>query len=101
MMNSDHRIVVPGADVHAFTLNSPQTAVRFAARLTEVAAAGGTRPAVIQFTHADDTSRRTYLKGRAAVLRAPRSRARSGAPAALINAADRRGRWRSRTARAH
>ncbi len=33
---------VPGADVHAFTLNSPQIAARFAARLGEVAAAGGT-----------------------------------------------------------
>lgn len=33
---------VPGADAHAFTLGSPQTAVRFAARLEEVAAAGGT-----------------------------------------------------------
>lgn len=33
---------VPGADVHAFTLNSPQLATRFAARLREVAAAGGT-----------------------------------------------------------
>ncbi|MGH3241918.1 MAG: NAD(P)/FAD-dependent oxidoreductase [Spirillospora sp.] len=33
---------VPGADVHAFTLNSPQDAARFASRLDEVAAAGGT-----------------------------------------------------------
>ncbi|MEV6552005.1 FAD-dependent oxidoreductase [Streptomyces sp. NPDC051597] len=33
---------VPGADDHAFTLNSPEIADRFAARLTEVAAAGGT-----------------------------------------------------------
>lgn len=33
---------VPGADVHAFTLNSPEIAARFAERLTEVAAAGGT-----------------------------------------------------------
>ncbi|WP_258023870.1 NAD(P)/FAD-dependent oxidoreductase [Streptomyces bambusae] len=33
---------VPGADTHAYTLNSPETAGRFAARLTEVAAAGGT-----------------------------------------------------------
>jgi NADH dehydrogenase FAD-containing subunit len=33
---------VPGADDHAFTLNSPEIAGRFAARLTEVAAAGGT-----------------------------------------------------------
>ncbi|MEU8525332.1 FAD-dependent oxidoreductase [Streptomyces sp. NPDC048629] len=32
----------PGADAHAFTLNSPETAGRFAARLTELAAAGGT-----------------------------------------------------------
>ncbi|WP_207892117.1 NAD(P)/FAD-dependent oxidoreductase [Streptacidiphilus pinicola] len=32
---------VPGADTHAFTLNSPEVAGRFAARLTEVAAAGG------------------------------------------------------------
>ncbi|MFI0482669.1 NAD(P)/FAD-dependent oxidoreductase [Actinomadura sp. 9N215] len=33
---------VPGADVHAFALNSPQEAARFATRLDEVAAAGGT-----------------------------------------------------------
>jgi NADH dehydrogenase FAD-containing subunit len=33
---------VPGADVHAFTLNSPQGAARFATRLREVAATGGT-----------------------------------------------------------
>ncbi|KQX72230.1 FAD-dependent oxidoreductase [Streptomyces sp. Root1310] len=33
---------VPGADIHAFTLNTPETACRFAARLTEVAASGGT-----------------------------------------------------------
>jgi NADH dehydrogenase len=33
---------VPGADTHAFTLNNPQVAARFAARLTEVAEAGGT-----------------------------------------------------------
>ncbi|MFB9832890.1 NAD(P)/FAD-dependent oxidoreductase [Actinoallomurus acaciae] len=33
---------VPGADAHAFTLSSPQHAVRLAARLDEVAAAGGT-----------------------------------------------------------
>ncbi|MGW7407134.1 FAD-dependent oxidoreductase [Streptomyces sp. NPDC054833] len=33
---------VPGADVPAFTLNTPEIAARFAARLTEVAAAGGT-----------------------------------------------------------
>ncbi|MET7463733.1 FAD-dependent oxidoreductase [Nonomuraea sp. NPDC005501] len=33
---------VPGADVHAFTLNSPQIAGRFAERLAEVAGAGGT-----------------------------------------------------------
>ncbi|HEX2312553.1 MAG TPA: FAD-dependent oxidoreductase [Thermomonospora sp.] len=33
---------VPGADVHAFTLNSPHIAARFASRLREVAAAGGT-----------------------------------------------------------
>jgi NADH dehydrogenase len=33
---------VPGADVHAFTLNSPQGAAGFAARLRAVAAAGGT-----------------------------------------------------------
>ncbi|WP_436777863.1 NAD(P)/FAD-dependent oxidoreductase [Yinghuangia sp. YIM S09857] len=33
---------VPGADTHAFTLNSPETAGRFAARLAEVAASGGT-----------------------------------------------------------
>ncbi|MFE0672857.1 NAD(P)/FAD-dependent oxidoreductase [Streptomyces sp. NPDC058867] len=33
---------VPGADVHAFTLNGVGIAARFAARLTEVAAAGGT-----------------------------------------------------------
>lgn len=33
---------VPGADHHAFTLDSPDTAERFAARLAEVAAAGGT-----------------------------------------------------------
>ncbi|REE96898.1 NAD(P)/FAD-dependent oxidoreductase [Thermomonospora umbrina] len=34
--------LVPGADVHAYTLNGPQIAARFAARLDEVAAAGGT-----------------------------------------------------------
>ncbi len=33
---------VPGADAHAFTLNSIEIAGRFAERLTEVAAAGGT-----------------------------------------------------------
>lgn len=33
---------VPGADTYAYTLNSPEIAGRFAARLTEVAAAGGT-----------------------------------------------------------
>lgn len=33
---------VPGADSHAFTLDSPRTAARFAARLREVSAAGGT-----------------------------------------------------------
>lgn len=33
---------VPGADTHAFTLNSPEVAARFAARLTEVASSGGT-----------------------------------------------------------
>ncbi|MHC0433049.1 NAD(P)/FAD-dependent oxidoreductase [Streptomyces sp. O3] len=33
---------VPGADAHAYTLNTPETAGRFAARLTEVAAHGGT-----------------------------------------------------------
>lgn len=33
---------VPGADTHAFTLNNPEIAGRFAARLTEVAASGGT-----------------------------------------------------------
>ncbi|MFE1409742.1 NAD(P)/FAD-dependent oxidoreductase [Streptomyces sp. NPDC058746] len=33
---------VPGAEVHAFTLNSPETAARFAARIAEVAAVGGT-----------------------------------------------------------
>jgi NADH dehydrogenase FAD-containing subunit len=33
---------IPGADIHAFTLNSPQIAGRFAARLTEVSKAGGT-----------------------------------------------------------
>lgn len=33
---------VPGADTHAFTLNTPETAGRFSARLTEVAASGGT-----------------------------------------------------------
>ncbi|GAA3390788.1 NAD(P)/FAD-dependent oxidoreductase [Cryptosporangium minutisporangium] len=32
---------VPGAEAHAFTLNGPQLAARFAARLREVAAAGG------------------------------------------------------------
>ncbi|MFC8364879.1 NAD(P)/FAD-dependent oxidoreductase [Streptomyces griseorubiginosus] len=32
----------PGADTHAFTLNTPEIAGRFAARLTEVAASGGT-----------------------------------------------------------
>ncbi|MGJ6968373.1 NAD(P)/FAD-dependent oxidoreductase [Streptosporangium sp. G11] len=32
---------VPGADIHAFTLNSPQIADRFATRLTEVAKANG------------------------------------------------------------
>ncbi|WP_141209015.1 NAD(P)/FAD-dependent oxidoreductase [Streptomyces griseorubiginosus] len=32
----------PGADTHAFTLNTPEVAGRFAARLTEVAASGGT-----------------------------------------------------------
>ncbi|WP_405953537.1 NAD(P)/FAD-dependent oxidoreductase [Streptomyces phaeochromogenes] len=33
---------VPGADTHAFTLNTPETAGRFATRLTEVAESGGT-----------------------------------------------------------
>ncbi|MDR6980707.1 NADH dehydrogenase FAD-containing subunit [Streptomyces sp. 3330] len=33
---------VPGADTHAFTLNTPEIAGRFAARLREVAASGGT-----------------------------------------------------------
>ncbi|MEU6228478.1 FAD-dependent oxidoreductase [Streptomyces sp. NPDC047042] len=33
---------VPGADTHAFTLDNPEIAGRFAVRLTEVAAAGGT-----------------------------------------------------------
>jgi NADH dehydrogenase FAD-containing subunit len=33
---------VPGADVHASTLNSPQGAARFATRLREVAVTGGT-----------------------------------------------------------
>ncbi|MFD5316659.1 NAD(P)/FAD-dependent oxidoreductase [Streptomyces sp. NPDC127098] len=33
---------VPGADTHAFTLNTPEIAGRFAARLTEVAASDGT-----------------------------------------------------------
>ncbi|MEU7701377.1 FAD-dependent oxidoreductase [Streptomyces sp. NPDC039028] len=33
---------VPGADTHAFTLDSPRTAGLLAARLTEVAASGGT-----------------------------------------------------------
>ncbi|MDT0317483.1 NAD(P)/FAD-dependent oxidoreductase [Streptomyces millisiae] len=33
---------VPGADTHAFTLNNPEIAGRFAARLTEIAASGGT-----------------------------------------------------------
>ncbi|MBN6057701.1 FAD-dependent oxidoreductase, partial [Nonomuraea sp. RK-328] len=33
---------VPGADLHAFTLNSPEIAGRFAERLAEVARAGGT-----------------------------------------------------------
>ncbi|KPI22659.1 Pyridine nucleotide-disulfide oxidoreductase, FAD/NAD(P)-binding domain containing protein [Actinobacteria bacterium OV320] len=33
---------VPGADVHAFTLDKPETAGRFATRLTEVAVSGGT-----------------------------------------------------------
>ncbi|MFJ7157847.1 NAD(P)/FAD-dependent oxidoreductase [Streptomyces sp. NPDC101118] len=33
---------VPGADAHAFTLNGPEAAGRFAARTAEVAAAGGT-----------------------------------------------------------
>ncbi|MBB4983876.1 NAD(P)/FAD-dependent oxidoreductase [Streptomyces nymphaeiformis] len=33
---------VPGAAAHAFTLNSPEVAGRLAARLTEVASAGGT-----------------------------------------------------------
>ncbi|WP_105971804.1 NAD(P)/FAD-dependent oxidoreductase [Streptomyces geranii] len=33
---------VPGADLHAFTLNSPEIAGEFAARLTEIAASGGT-----------------------------------------------------------
>ncbi|WUH99027.1 FAD-dependent oxidoreductase [Spirillospora sp. NBC_00431] len=33
---------VPGADVHAVTLNSPQDAARFAARLDEAARSGGT-----------------------------------------------------------
>lgn len=32
---------VPGVDAHAFTLDSPESARRFAARLTEVAASGG------------------------------------------------------------
>ncbi|ANS62405.1 putative NADH dehydrogenase II [Streptomyces lincolnensis] len=33
---------VPGADTQAFTLDNPQTAGRFAARLSEVASSGGT-----------------------------------------------------------
>ncbi|MFE5483913.1 NAD(P)/FAD-dependent oxidoreductase [Streptomyces sp. NPDC056527] len=33
---------VPGAEAHAFTLNSPEAAGRFAARTAELAAAGGT-----------------------------------------------------------
>ncbi|MEU8620635.1 FAD-dependent oxidoreductase [Streptomyces sp. NPDC048623] len=33
---------VPGVDAHAHALDSPEVAARFAARLTEVAAAGGT-----------------------------------------------------------
>ncbi|MFB7429564.1 NAD(P)/FAD-dependent oxidoreductase [Streptomyces hydrogenans] len=33
---------VPGVETHAFTLNSPEIAGRFAARVDEVAAAGGT-----------------------------------------------------------
>ncbi|MDX2296823.1 MULTISPECIES: NAD(P)/FAD-dependent oxidoreductase [Streptomyces] len=33
---------VPGAEAHAFTLDSPEVAGRFAARVAEVAAAGGT-----------------------------------------------------------
>ncbi|MEV6327745.1 FAD-dependent oxidoreductase [Streptomyces sp. NPDC051909] len=33
---------VPGAETHAYTLDSPETAGRLAARLAEVAAAGGT-----------------------------------------------------------
>jgi NADH dehydrogenase FAD-containing subunit len=33
---------VPGADTHAFTLDSPRTAARFAGRLDEIAAVGGT-----------------------------------------------------------
>ncbi|WP_206190678.1 NAD(P)/FAD-dependent oxidoreductase [Streptomyces phaeochromogenes] len=33
---------VPGADTHTFTLNTPETAGRFAVRLTEIAASGGT-----------------------------------------------------------
>jgi NADH dehydrogenase FAD-containing subunit len=33
---------VPGAGIHAFTLDNPEIAGRFAARLTEVAASGGT-----------------------------------------------------------
>ncbi|MGW1674136.1 NAD(P)/FAD-dependent oxidoreductase [Streptomyces sp. NPDC002324] len=33
---------VPGVDAHAFTLDNPEIAGRFAARLTEVAASGGT-----------------------------------------------------------
>jgi NADH dehydrogenase FAD-containing subunit len=33
---------VPGADTHAYTLNSPQTAVRLATRLEEIEVAGGT-----------------------------------------------------------
>ena len=38
--------LVPGAEAHAFTLDDPRTAHRFAARLAEVAAAGGGAVAV-------------------------------------------------------
>jgi NADH dehydrogenase FAD-containing subunit len=40
--SSTDTAAVPGADTDAFTLDSPETARRFAARLAEIAAAGGT-----------------------------------------------------------
>ncbi|OQR65780.1 FAD-dependent oxidoreductase [Streptomyces maremycinicus] len=42
MGSSTDTSTVPGADAHAFTLDGPEIAGRFAARLTEIAASGGT-----------------------------------------------------------